>query len=764
MAVDALVPHEEGLFVHVAEAAPLLLPLAVSENDTVGAPESEGGAERLARSEGVSPAELLAGGEGELLAEAQGVADAEGREHAVASALTEGECEAEVHAEPLTVSVHEREDAPLAVPLALPRAEGHAEGVSEGEPETEVVAEALGVAVARDAVAQLVALPVTVHERVGAPLVVSLGVLLTDTLCGGVTEGEAETEGEGEGVFVTVGERVPGTELALTLPLSLPNAEPLREAELHGDTVPVAVGTTDADEHTLAQGVAVESGDALPVAAPPVLLPAGVGVGKREEDACALAEGEPLPLAAPDPVAPMLPLAPADAERLGEPLSDGEALCVGVAEEQAVTLHDALSQGEALGEPVGELLRREEAEAEPLRDAEGEALEERHRLGEGVPVGDCEALPVALPLRGGVALGSSDALPEAVTVAEPVGVRRKEGEPETEAHTDTDLQAVELPLTLVLRDAEALPVPEAPREFEAGTVNEGSGDADALGQPLTETDREGVALPERQLLAVREGRGEALSERAPLAVREGEPLPEGVPLPALPVSEARSERLARDDIDAQGVGVPVAHGVADALLQAEAEVLCEAVRDGEVLLDKDALTVAVAVAARCGEGVSSSEPETVGQPELLRLEDVEPLGEADCEGQLLPVREGAPVADEVTLPQMVVELHGEGEGVIERLPQAESVVDPDALPLVVAHALPRPLRLAEPLAEPVAHTMGDALLQREVVAVAQNVAVNETDTVADGVPALDEDCEAQPVGEGELLALPVPPGRESEGE
>lgn len=781
------VEHDEGAALHVSCALPLVQALAVLVYVTVGAPLGVDAGERLGTSEGVSSRDPVRAVDCEALTEVLGEAERVKVALLEARGLTDGEGEADAHTEPLVESLHERENTVLGEPVGDARVVAQGDGDPEEQPDAEEVREPLGDPVATDAVAHAVGVAVTVHESVEPPLRLPLGDGPSEGLSDGVGDSVAESEGEAEGVLECVGERVTAPTLPLTLPLALEAGDPLRDADAHGDELPLPVpGGGEGDGGVVAVDEKVPAAtDEVPEAPLPVSVPVDVTEAAREGEAAPLPEGGATVLVASgEALAPPLPVAYTVEVRLGDPVSEGLSDSEGVGEAQDVTLHDAEPRGVALIEPVADAVRGGVELPEALKDAEGEPDDDRQRLGEAVPVGDRLEDCVTLLVRGGVYERGG----EGVHVAQAVAPTGGEGEDTTEGvlvpdkHGDNVPEPEGEPLALPKRDTDALAVADAPRERVRGTVGVGGWVGDALGQPLVDAEREGEGLPEAQLVGVRERGGEVEADWDTEGVVVWDASPEGVPLPPLPVA-----------VGARGVALPLGeaqkHAVGDAVVQSEGEALPTAdgvvfpvpLRVAEALPVEEGLLHAVPV-TRSALGEPAGVVEAEAQPEPLKEGENVPNEVREEEGQELTLCEGAPLGEGCALLLCVADARGEGEAVCVELGHSDTAEVLEGVDVTVTGCVREPVAEATATVgvgrPPVGDTEGDPLPEggagvwegkedgeAEDALVALGFPVGDAWlAVEDAEPDTDETGEAVPSEVAVTAPLPVPSGSDGEAE
>ena len=750
------------------EPLPLLLLLACGESDAAALLEEESDArldgDMAALPEGESDARVEALSATLRLSqdESEGLPDAEWepRGEGVLSGEREGGALSEgAPAEPdgAPLSLASREAAPLPDPAAV--AESRADCKAEAEPDVEGLGEGLPVAEASAAVGVAAGL-CEAHE--GDP----------------VTEGAGDAEGGGDAVSVGDGEAPEvanalserGVEAeggALPLLASVPGAvcdgvldgakEGVAGAEAEA-TTPVIVGTSDmmaliVRGNSLAVGlgvtvaVAATEPSALRVcAAEPLLaaltegtllaLPQALGeaqaVGTALAVVHALPKGDgdalPLPVCATDPTALLVPqpvLLPLTDAGLPVLLEHEEREGAWEDEDEPEGLREAaiegllLSQCEALGGPLS--VPRGLGATLPVSLLVNGAVGESLPLG-APPLPEGKALllnvPLALPgprlwlfVNTAVALTLLNGVREARMLAEPLNVPL--AEPLLLAPFDASALPLPPPLEALVAGvalrvgAPPLAVPGAPPlrdvvgDRRALAVAEGGTEArlEAVGEGLAEGLGEGALLQEGEPEALRssEGVGDCEVTGQLLAVALGEPLMEVVPL-------------------RWGLALGVSVDVALAVMQGEMVPL--PLCDGATLSEEewealpDELAPMEAVKVELGEPVAGTVSEPSG----------EPLRGAEGEGQ--------PDADTEGLPDAVVAM--------------VSLRQADALPprgVALPEALDEMLLLpaAEPLARPLALTLGEELGVPEVHGEAVPLPVRLTDA-----PAL---LERAPLGE-----------------
>ena len=626
-----------------------------------------------------------------------------------------------------------------------------------------------------------VAVALSVSESVGD----GLRVADADALARIVPELESVNDGDALGddaalpVLDAAGER---DGEPVTVSLALPRGEPVpeivgapeRDADTEADAQSVSVAVPDTEPDP--ESVPDVDDTAVAVASEPEAEPDG------QLEADLDARGEPLGVAAGEPER----LVRGDAETDGQPeaerQSDAVVLAVRVfsasvadthdvadTEKETVTEYDCeldavrvgASDGEAhdesdsvyVADTVGDGEVEPESEGEPLGDGlrvgepETEKEPESVKLGVAAPEFEVLALALAAPLLVPLALGVRDAvgdtLGEALVVAsEAVATTLGVGLPErdTVLHSEAVVERVSVPdadavgafvtlpepdrhaLELAELDAAVLPVAAPLAEFDTETVREPVADVekDTVGVELTvveaaadvDTVRTGLALETVLALATETVRA-----------ADGEPL-------CVALTDALPDALIPEKVGAPDVvkePVPVLDGelapVGDTLDDAEPDsvdaALCEPEPDaaalGELLGELEPVDDAAL------DGVVADDKEIDGEP------DAEGLGEA-LAMLALAVAEEQPLAETVGVLDM--------DGVYDSVAVDE----------------------AEPVAAPVADTLGVALIEKVALDVPLAVAESENVIVAvtDAEPEPERAGEADRSGLGDTVALAEP--------
>ena len=604
----------------------------------------------------------------------------------------------------LALEEGQREGLPVGAPVRLEDPQGVAVRVIVGL----VDAERHSVAVAhpvplRDCVALALGQLEADGEALRTPRL-TVGMLVPE----GAGEVQAEAEGQGEGV-----------------PLRVPL--PLDEGQGEGVPLRMALPLSEAKDEE----------EPLRVALP-------LGEGQREAEALR----EPLPLDEED----KLP------EGVGVPPPSRDAV------PQAVVKAEEEVEGEAAAQRVA------------LCDTEGQAeekgLREKGALCEGLPVAVAHP-PLGVAVAGsGVCEAAPLLLAQLLPVTVRVGLALVEGQP-------LGLTVAACTLGEAVEQAVGLVVGVPPRSC-CGTAREllAQGEAlmDTVPHALTEGEGEEItvlvgAAGVPVALTVEQGQGLAVAVAGALRVPHALPLPQAVPLPLPlpPPHPTPPEALAQPEV------LPLTLVVENSVGAGGAVALGEAQDEGEPDLEADpepepqpeGVTVAEAAAE------VDAHPLAVEVKELLRVAEAELLPQAVAEGE----REAAPEIERAPLSDPLPVLLTETLQLRVALEQREALLLADAQAELLARALlqaepvphpvgrgdtePEPLPLPPLVALPQGVTLSDAVEQLLLLPLAQIVA--ELDREAEGQGLADplalprNDAEVQALCEP--LPLPPPPPR-----
>jgi hypothetical protein len=677
---------------------------------------------------------------------------------------------------------------PLAQGGALPLAEGEDEALGERNGDFEAAGVALGasglpvgagVAVGCAGVRVVAPLPEAVvvpvgvgeggaegesREGVGAPE--EVGLPEGGTLCDGDGECRAlrvaralllplpEEDWQPDTLPVNVTEEVPtvaeGDEVSAAVALAagerlaaeLPAGEPVLRAVAHalalldseGNTVAVAISDKEAEMEG-AEGEGSGEGEGKDVWG-------GVGVGAPE--VVAMPTNEPV-----DPKVKNVGSVVVEMDSVGGAV--GEVGGVPEARGVATSLGEMGAEAQPLAVDDAVVLPQREGNAENRKLPEAEADAESSPLALAPPlcVGGASVAESDPPAREGVGAPDDEGL--SATEHEGAGVREEEGvvvacaegegEPEVggEGVGVTEGRGVGVagaePLALPLREAQC----EALRGGEGVRGGENVGSA-AVGVPGSAVP-DGEEEPRAEGDVEREREGEREEEGEPEEEREGED--EGVAEPPPPLAEGAGLRLARGEADAALLVEPLRE--VDAERDGEGEEQGEGcgVADGAALRvaggDTDAQLLPVALTVEEGVGVAHPVPPLLALP----LRDAQEDDEGKSVALPLRLQQGDGVAVPDTPPLRVAEplVEGLSESAAERLPQPEGEGDGDGEGDAEGERVP--LRLPDGDREPLWLPDGEGDGKALPVRVAQSVGPGE---------ALPEG-DASAVGEGEAQGL-----------
>lgn len=643
MAVEDAVPHCVG----DAEGQKVTVPHTVTVGDAEPCPPPEEG-------EGDTEREMVPVGLPDTLKEVVSVPEEVIVAELQREGVVEGEIVPEVDWPGLPVGVPEVDTVGTAVPVRR----GVAVEVMdmEGEGDSVPVLHAVADTEAHvDAEGEVEGEPVTEGEALRVPLKLPVwhGDAVEETVCVEeaaivvemVTLGEPDAEGQGDTLGVTAPLTVARAPLALTLALTLWEAEPQPDSE--GEPLTVGLNTP----LTVLWGVPVTTLEALAE---------GHKVGVW--DAVGHAEGE----CGSDAVPLTVRVAGAVAVATPVGVEEGEVDTVEEGDAELAPVPVAQPLREGLGDSELDMEGESVPEGEKVEDTEAEG----HAVGECVGASETDTVTLTVPQSVEATLAVADgegvkvveALLVCVTVGDRVADAEGEGVAEASAETvlATEGEGEVLWLIVTVTECEKAPVEECDGveqkdpEADADTRAEAEGDPERVARAVAEGDAVEVTLWQVEMVCV--GEVDAHAEGVccpvpvplwvPLALVLGEPVTDGalvsegdtedephvVPLRegvsvlvTQPEADAELRTLALEEGDpdsvplgeAVGVGTMVCVGdvVADAEGVMEEELVPEWLTEGERVLRAEGVSPAVRVRVTVGE------PENVGTADVLALRE-----------------------------------------------------------------------------------------------------------------------------------------------